>query len=96
MGYNINETILMGLRKVYQNIFHPTIPMLSKEMDADVAAKIIYDKISEDKPLMVSRFGAVEISALLNYCGIKSQRHNVWKFIKMFFLVILIYNFLRF
>lgn len=82
MGYNINEAILMGLRKVYQKIFHPTIPMLSKEMDADVAAKIIYDKISEGKPLMVSRFGAVEISALLNYCGIKSQRHNVWKFIK--------------
>lgn len=50
-------------------------------IDYQKASDIIIEKFRQGKPFMVSRFGAVEISAVTNYLGIISPRHNVWKYI---------------
>jgi hypothetical protein len=63
--------ILKTLRKAYQNIFGFGIP--SKPIciqDVDVASQIIYDALASDKPCMIARFGAFELSILSNYLGI--------------------------
>jgi len=72
--------VLKGLRKVYQKTFEPNI--LSKpdcEQDPDVASKIIYDKLTDDEPRMIARFGANELTCLVNYI---EERRNYLSFIQ--------------
>lgn len=50
-------------------------------IDYQEASNIIKKYLISEQPFMVSRFGAVEISALTNYLGIKSAKHSVLKYI---------------
>lgn len=63
--------VLKSLRKVYITLFNrnkETKPECLQ--DADSASKIIYDALMVDKPCMISRFGAFELSTLTNYLGV--------------------------
>lgn len=50
--------------------------------DPDFASKIIYDALMADKPCMIARFGANELSAIRNYKSIKAHKTNIIKYIK--------------
>lgn len=78
--------LLKFLRKLYQNMMlmqHSTYIMpenigLSPEQSSD----IIFNCLSSDKPCMIARFGANELSAMLNCLSVKSHNHNWVNYIK--------------
>lgn len=74
---------LRCLRKLYTKCFgyykFPTLPI---EKDLDKASDIIYNLLVSGKPCMISRFGATELSIIVNYLGVQSLHHNAWRFIQ--------------
>jgi hypothetical protein len=74
---------LKALRKIYAKTFSVK-PLDRPEciQDADTASKLIYDKLMSDKPCMIARFGANELSTMINYLGIKNSRHSIISYIK--------------
>lgn len=81
-NYTIFQLLLLGLRKLYLSVTKPKLSLLECELDSNKANDLIFNALMDDKPCMITRFGAVEISALNNYVGIVNDKHNVWKFIK--------------
>lgn len=74
---------LKALRKLYAKTFGGyQLPPLQREEDPDKASEMIYNLLSDDKPCMIARFGATEMSAIINYLGVNGKRHSVWKFIQ--------------
>lgn len=75
--------VLKALRKLYAKIFGECqLPPLQHEKDPDKASEMIYQLLSQDKPCMIARFGSTEMSAIINYLGVNSQQHSIWKFIQ--------------
>ena len=74
---------LKALRKAYTKLFNvQPLPKPACEQDPDVASKLIYDMLMDDKPCMIARFGAFESSTLLNYLGVKAQDDNIIQYVK--------------
>lgn len=73
---------LKVLRKLYAKTFHPQLPELKRETNPDRASDMVYNLLSSDKPCMIARFGAFELTTLLNYLSIKSSKHSVLKYIR--------------
>ena len=75
--------ILKVFRKLYGKLFRvKPLPKPESEEDSDKAAQIIYDELRSDQPSMIARFGAFELSVIVNYLGVKQQNGNIWKYIK--------------
>ncbi|HAO05994.1 MAG TPA: hypothetical protein DCQ50_03185 [Chryseobacterium sp.] len=75
--------ILKALRKLYVKAFN--IPLLPKpicEQNPDKASRIIYEKLMENKPCMIGRFGSTELVTMTNYLGVKYPNKNLLKYIK--------------
>lgn len=74
--------VLKSLRKIYSKIFYisPTKP--SCELDPNKASQLIFDKLMDDKPCMIARFGSTELTAMVNYLGVKYSDRDGWKYIK--------------
>lgn len=74
------------LRKLFQilkpdsSVFGRNWKMFSTK---DYANKLIYEKLIAEEPCMIARFGANELSCLVNYLGIsnKKQYKSYWKYI---------------
>lgn len=80
---NITIFILKALRKGYQKLFAAAAPPYDRGItDPDEASKVIYDLLASGKPCMIARYGAYELSTLVNYLGVTSSKHSVWQFIK--------------
>lgn len=81
---SISIFILKLLKRGYAWV-SPMPPMLTSpiicENDPDKVSKIIYDKLMEDKPCMIARFGSTELSCLVNYLGVKGNSKSWKKFI---------------
>jgi hypothetical protein len=45
--------------------------------DADLASDLIIKALMSDKPCMIGRFGAYELSVLINYLGVLKGRNNI-------------------
>lgn len=74
---------LKALRKLYAKLFDiPVLPKLDCEQDPDMVSKIIYDKLMDDKPCMITRFGSTELITIVNYLGVKYPNKNIFKYIK--------------
>ena len=74
---------LKALRKLYSKVFRvQPLPSLACEQDPEVASLIIYDKLMDDQPCMIARFGAFELNTLVNYLGVKQANRNILKYIK--------------
>jgi hypothetical protein len=75
---------LKALHKIYAEVF--SIQPLAKPeciQDADIASKLIYDKLTSNDPCMIARFGATELMTMVNYLGIhKKGRKNIFKYIQ--------------
>ena len=79
---NIFRYILKALRKVNVKIFNlQTLKKPSCEQDPEIVSKIIYDKLLDEKPCMIGRFGAFELATMVNYLGVKEQKNSIWNFI---------------
>lgn len=74
---------LKVFRKFYAKIWDGySLPALKREENPNKISEIIYNLLSDDKPCMIARFGANELNATINYLGVNSQSHSIWKFIK--------------
>lgn len=69
------------LHKLYVKYISSYIEDKNICKDYQETSNIIINKFKEGEPFMVSRFGAVEISAVTNYLGVISPKHNLWKYI---------------
>ena len=79
----IDKLILKSLRKAYQKLFVPAPQPYDRGItDPDEASKVIYDMLASGKPCMIARYGAFELATIVNYLGILSPKHSVWKYIK--------------
>ncbi len=52
------------------------------DQDPDSASQKIYEALLSDEPCMIARFGAFELSTLVNYMGVKGGRKNIFNYIK--------------
>ncbi len=71
------------LRKLYAQvlIFKPK-EKPEFDQNPDSASQIIYETLKSDKPVMIARFGANELTILINYLSIKSGSRSVIKYIR--------------
>lgn len=79
--YSLDRLILAFLRKVFLLAFKNPLKPLEKETDLAKASEIIYNALNSPEPCMISRFGAVEISSVNNYLGVRSKKRNIVKYI---------------
>lgn len=80
---SLSTFILKAIRKIYAKTFGGyQLPPLQREEDPDKASEMIYNLLSDDKPCMIARFGSTEMSAIINYLGVNSPQHSIWKFIQ--------------
>lgn len=81
--YSVNILTLKVLRKLYAKAFGKyQFPPLQREEDPDKASEMIYNLLASDKPCMIARFGATEMSAIINYLGVNAESRSIGKFIK--------------
>jgi hypothetical protein len=74
---------LKALRKIYAKTFVQPLAKRECITDADIASKLIYDKLTSEKPCMIARFGATELTTVVNYLGIHNlEKKNIWKYIQ--------------
>jgi len=59
----------------------------NKIFDASKGNEIIYNAINNGKPVMISRFGSVELSAIYNYIQIKYKINTEWNDETKFLLI---------
>jgi hypothetical protein len=70
----INESsifILKVLRKLYRLSFGTDKNLYCIE-DAEIASKLIVEQLTSKSPCMIARFGATELTCIINYLGIKN------------------------
>jgi hypothetical protein len=73
---------LKVLRKIYTECFGTYMHNLQRETDPNKASDMIYNLLASNKPCMIARFGAFELSTVINYLGINSIKHSPWKYVK--------------
>lgn len=73
---------LKALRKSYTKIFPPIEEKLLQEVNPDKVSDIIYNLLAGDKPCMIARYGSTELSMMVNYLGITTKKHSIYRFIK--------------
>lgn len=78
----MTEKQAIFLRGIYKKLFHPLPepPAPPCIKDKEEIQQIVYDKIMEGKPLMVARFGSIELTSLDNALMMKEHRSN-WGYI---------------
>lgn len=80
---NFQIFLLKALRKAYARCLGGyKLPPLQRETNPDKVSEMIYNLLTDDKPCMIARFGAFELSTIINYLGIIAPDHSVCKFIK--------------
>jgi hypothetical protein len=80
----LSRYTLKALRKIYAKTFSVQ-PLAKPEciQDADIASKLIYDKLMSEKPCMIARFGGTESAAILNYIGVhQGSKKNIFEYIQ--------------
>ena len=77
------KKVLKALRKIYSKIIPvPKLPELVYERDAEIVSQMIYNLLSSDAPCMIARFGYTELSAMVNYMGVKQGKPHLLRYIK--------------
>lgn len=74
---------LKVLRKFYANTIIGQLPPYDRGItDPDKASDVIYNLLASGRPCMIARFGAFELSIILNYKFICQKNHSAIDFIK--------------
>jgi len=74
--------ILKSLRKIYKFFYTNEVEKPLCELDSERAASILFNIIKNEKPIMVARFGAFELSTIINYIGVHNDKKSLWKYIQ--------------
>ncbi len=69
------------LQKSYKTIYGRGESKPICEQNADKASRLIYDSLISEEPLMIARFGSTELTAIVNYLGVKEEK-NILDYIK--------------
>lgn len=81
----VNRIILKGLRKIYRKL-NQTNGNTGRNWrmfsNKEYANKLISDLLQKDEPCMIARFGANELSCLVNYIAIKKGNKSWGDYIK--------------
>lgn len=80
----LSHLILKGLRKGYSKISRRNnqVRISGLSTNPDEVSDLIYQQLMCNKPCMIARFGATELSMLCNYISIMNRHHSVLNFIK--------------
>lgn len=79
--FSIN--ILKAFNKMYAKLFNVQLLTITEhENNPDEASHIIIKLLNSDNPIMIARFGANELSTLVNYIGVKEQNKDIIGYIK--------------
>lgn len=78
----MKEEQVILLRGIYKKLFHPAMepPPPPCEKDKEKIMSLIEEKIKFERPLMVARFGSIELTSLENALYMKEKRSN-WRYI---------------
>jgi hypothetical protein len=84
MGMNEPSVFfLKSLRKLYLKAFRiQPLPLVLCEENPDIAASVIYEKLMDEKPCMIARFGSTELITMVNYLGVKSGDKKYLQYIR--------------
>jgi hypothetical protein len=75
--------ILKIIRKIYIILFNRKLLLKVKCIqDPEFASQLIYDALVADNPFMISRFGANELNALINYQGVVNKNRSINKYVR--------------
>ena len=73
---------LKVLRKIYGKLFATKSSTYDRGItDPDKASELIYNLLASGKPCMVARYGAFELTSVVNYLGVKNAQHSCLKYI---------------
>lgn len=76
----IIELSLKTTRKLYTRFFFKE-QFIKCEKDPNIAANLIYNLLTNEKPCMIARFGSTELNAISNFLGIKNYQNDIIGFI---------------
>lgn len=72
---------LMGARKIIAKKILHSLDIPNRICNANTASKIIYDRLMDKNPCMITRFGSTEIDAITSYIGYKYHKNDILGFI---------------
>ncbi|EOR94565.1 hypothetical protein ADIARSV_2163 [Arcticibacter svalbardensis MN12-7] len=78
----MNNNIITGLkiaRKIYMKLFQSRATLYGSQVNMlqnDDANALIIDKLNSPDPIMIARFGAVELSLIANYTSMNNGKKN--------------------
>lgn len=73
---------LKALRKIYGKLFATKSSTYDRGItDPDKASELIYNLLTSGKPCMIARYGAFELTSVINYLGVKNAQHSCLKYI---------------
>lgn len=73
---------LKALRKIYGKLFATKSSTYDRGItDPDKASELIYNLLASGKPCMIARYGAFELTSVVNYLGVKNAQHSCLKYI---------------
>ncbi|MDA3892746.1 MAG: hypothetical protein PF517_13880 [Salinivirgaceae bacterium] len=75
---SLANKILKGLRKIYPS---KTLLRPECEHNPDLVSKFLLEVLTKEEPCMIARFGATELSVLMNYFGVLKGK-QIFEFIK--------------
>lgn len=74
---------LKVLRKLHLKVFNsPNTQLLQYESDPNIASDMIFNMLTSNSPCMIARYGAFELSAIVNYIGVNKESRSFIKYIK--------------
>ncbi len=73
---------LKVLRKLYLSYNKKIETRIPCDSNPEVVSQLIINKLTNNIPCMIARFGSTELSALVNYLGVNTPRHSCIKYIK--------------
>ena len=81
---NLYHLLLKVARKVYLKVISTSnsIKPIVEEEDPDMVSHMIYEVISKESPCMVARFGANELSCIVNFLAMQAKSPHPIEFVK--------------
>ena len=81
--YPIDKLLFKTLSKLYKKVLGaPPLGKLDREFDRNIISQNIIDLLNSERPAMIARYGATELSTIINGIGVKHGRPNLWRYIK--------------
>lgn len=74
--------VLRVIKKIYSKVNKNSKKILiEQESDFNIVSELIYQKLVSKEPCMIARFGDAELGLTVNYMGVISEKHSIFKYI---------------